>query len=95
MTGMWNKVAGSLVIAAVCAGGAGLLVASRTAADVETLKEQVPKVEARMQAVEKGLAGLKASTDERAKHDTEFRTEQRAVNTSLSTKLDALLARPQ
>jgi hypothetical protein len=93
MTRMWNAIASSLVVAAVCAGGGGLLIANSTHADVETLKEQAPAVESRMQAVEKGLASVKAATDERAEHDKEFRDEQRAVNENLNRKLDALLAR--
>jgi len=95
MTRIWNTVAGSLIVAAATAGGGGLLIASGTRADVDTLQAQAPAVEMRMQSVETGLAALKASTDERAEHDKEFREEQRAVNTNLNAKLDVLLARPQ
>lgn len=95
MTKLWNRVAGSLVVAAVCAGGTGLLIAHTTKADVETLKAQAPAIEARMQAVEQQISNLKGATDERAEHDKEFREEQRAANARLARKLDALLARPQ
>lgn len=95
MTKLWNTVAGSLIVAAVCAGGSGLLIASGTRADVDMLKERAPAIETRMQAVETGLSALKGATDARADRDKEFREEQRAVNTSLAIKLDALLARPQ
>ena len=92
---LWSTVVGGLALLAVSAGGGGLLLANSTRADVETLKEQVPATELRMQAVEKGLAALKASTDTRAEHDAEFRDEQRQANSALGRKLDALLRRPQ
>ena len=90
-----STVVGSLVLLAVSAGSGGLLLVNSTRADVETLKAQAPASELRMQAVEKGLAALKASTDTRAEHDAEFRIEQRTANAALNRKLDTLLARPQ
>ena len=91
----WSTVVGSLTVLAISAGGGGLLIASSTAADVETLKDQAPAAELRMQAVEIGLSALKGATDERADHDAEFRDEQRQANKDLARKLDALLARPK
>lgn len=94
-TNFLSTIAGGLILLAISAGGGGLLIASSTKADVQTIKDQAPAAEIRMQAVERGLSALSASTDERAEHDGEFRTEQRGVNRNLNRKLDALLARPR
>ncbi len=91
MNGFQSKLLVAVAAAAVLSGVSGLFVAGGTWADVDALKGAQPGIEARLGEVEQGLAGLKSATDERARRDEEFRTEQRQQLTAIDGKLGILL----
>lgn len=73
----------------------GLLAWGGIYADVETLKDQRPVLEVRMQAVEQNVSALKAATDTRADADKEHRQIIMKQLSQLGQKIDRLLqARP-
>ncbi len=91
MNGLQGKLLVAVAAAAILSGVSGLFVAGGTWADVDALKGAQPGIEVRLGEVEQGLAGLKSATDERARRDEEFRTEQRQQLTAIDGKLGILL----
>ncbi len=91
MNGWAAKVLIAVAAGGILSGASGLFIAGATNADVTALKAAQPEVEARLGAVEREVAGLKAATEERAAWDEEFRTEQRQQLRDIDGKLLRLL----
>ncbi len=91
MNGWTTKLLAAVAAGGILSGGSAIFVAGGTKADVAALKVDQPKIEERLGAVEQQVAGLKAATNERARRDEEFRTEQRQQLRAIDGKLGRLL----